>query len=79
MPISLRMPAQTEELIRKVAKEKGQTQTAVIMEAVDEKFGIKKNRRQLIRELAGWMSHDEAEELRNSLHHFEQIHDGDWE
>ena len=79
MPISLRMPSQTEELIRKVAKKKGQTQTAVIMEAVDEKFGIKKNRRQLIRELAGWMSHDEAEEIRNSSRHFERIHDGDWE
>jgi hypothetical protein len=73
------MPAQTEELIRKVAKKKGQTQTAVIMEAVDEKFGLKKNRRQLIRELAGWMSHAEAEELRNSRRHFEQIHAGDWE
>jgi hypothetical protein len=73
------MPAQTEELIRKLAKKKGQTQTAVIMEAVDEKLGLKKNRRQLIRELAGWMSHDEAEEIRNSSHHFERIHDGDWE
>jgi hypothetical protein len=79
MPISLRIPTHTEELIRKFAKKKGKTQTAIILEAVDEKLGLKKNRRQLIRDLAGWMPHDEAEELRNSLHLFDQINEGDWE
>lgn len=79
MPISLRIPTRQEELIRNYAKKMGKTQTAVILEAVDEKLGLNKNRAQLIRDLAGWMSHDEAEELRNSLLLFDQINEGDWE
>lgn len=79
MPISLRIPSHKEELIRKFAQKKGKTQTAIILEAVDEKLGLNKNRPQLIRDLAGWMPHDEAEELRNALHPFEQINEGDWE
>ena len=79
MPISLRIPTDKEELIRKYAKKRGKTQTAIILEAVDEKLGLNKNRPQLIRDLAGWMSHDEAEELRSSLLLFDQINEGDWE
>ena len=79
MAISLRIPTYKEELIRKFAKKTGKTKTAVILEAVDAKLGFSKNRKQLIRDLAGWMSHDEAEELRKSLHYFDQINEGDWE
>ncbi len=49
-----------------------------ILEAIDEKLGLVKNRGQTIRELAGWMSHEEAEELRQSLKVFDAIHEGDW-
>jgi hypothetical protein len=55
------------------------TKTAVILEAVDAKLGIHKDRKQLIRDLAGWMPHDKAKELRNSLQIFNQINEGDWE
>jgi len=79
MPLSLRMPLQQEELLKKYAKKTGKTKTAVILEAVDEKLGIKKNRPQLIRDLAGWMSHDNVEELRRSMQVFNKIHEGDWE
>jgi len=78
MAISLRIPTQKEELIRKFAKKTGKTKTAVILEAVDAKLGINKDRKQLIRNLAGWMPHDEAKELRNSLKVFNQINKGDW-
>jgi hypothetical protein len=49
------------------------------MEAVDEKIGTKKDRKTLIRDLAGWMSPEEAADLREAVHVFEQIHSGDWE
>jgi len=49
------------------------------LEAVDAKLGIHKDRKQLIRDLAGWMPHDKAKELRNSLQIFNQINEGDWE
>ncbi|NOQ45711.1 MAG: hypothetical protein GQ559_03415 [Desulfobulbaceae bacterium] len=79
MPLSLRIPPQKEKLLRSYAQKKGKTKTAVILEAVDEKLGIQKNRHQLIRNLAGWMPHNEAEELRQSLQIFDKINEGDWE
>jgi len=79
MPISLRLPEQEEKLINKMAKKTGKTKTAVILEAVAEKLGTCKNKKQLIRDLSGWMSHDEAEKLRNHLQHFDQMVVGDWE
>jgi hypothetical protein len=33
----------------------------------------------MIREFAGWLSHEEAEELRKSLEVFNQIHEEDWD
>ncbi len=79
MPISLRLPEQEEKLINKIAKKTGRTKTAVILEAVAEKLGTCKNKKQLIRDLSGWLSHDEAEQLKSSLRHFDQIAEGDWE
>jgi predicted transcriptional regulator len=79
MPISLRIPPEKEKLIQKAAKKSGSTKTAVILEAVDEKLGLTKTREQLIRELAGWLTHEEAAELRKSVEVFSQINQGDWE
>jgi len=79
MAISLRVSAHQDELIKKIAEKTGKTKTAVILEAVEAKLGIGKDRKQLIRELAGWMPHDEAEELRSALAHFDRINEGDWE
>ena len=78
MPLSLRIPPQKEILLRKYAKKKGKTKTAVILEAIDEKLGTKKDRSKLIKDLSGWMSHEETEELRSSLQVFDQINEGDW-
>jgi len=79
MPVSLRIPPDKEEMIRRAAAKSGKSKTSFILEAIDEKLGIAKNRQQLIRELAGWMSHEEAEELRSSLKVFDEIHEGDWD
>ncbi len=79
MPISLRIPPEKEKMIKKFAKKAGITKTAVILSAVDEKLGLTKNREQTIRELAGWLSHEEASELREAIDVFSQIHKGDWE
>lgn len=78
MPLSLRISSDKEELIQKASGKAGKTKTAFIMEAIDEKLGLSKNREQLIRELAGWMSHKEAEELREAISTFDEINDGDW-
>ena len=56
----------------------GTTKTALILKAVDEKLGLTKTREQTIRELAGWLSHEEADELRKSVDAFNQIGEGDW-
>ncbi|MEE8430570.1 MAG: DUF1778 domain-containing protein [Candidatus Desulfatibia sp.] len=79
MPLSLRMPPQKEEMIKKAAKRAGKTKSAYILEAVDEKLGLVKNREQMIREFAGWLSHDEAEELRKATEVFNQVNEGDWD
>ncbi len=79
MPISLRMPAEKEKRIKRVAAKSGKTKTAFILEAVDEKLGLRKGREQLVRELAGWMSREEAKDLRKAVAPSRQIHPGDWE
>lgn len=79
MPVSLRIPPEKEEKIRKAAAKAGKTKTGFILEAVDEKLGLTKNREQTVRELAGWMTHEEADELRASLRVFNQIHEEDWD
>ena len=79
MPISIRIPPEKEKIIQRFAKKAGTTKTAVIISAVDEKLGLTKTREQSIRELAGWLSHEEANELRETLAVFDQIQEGDWE
>ncbi len=79
MPISLRIPEEKEEMIRKAAAKAGKTETAYILEAVDEKLGLSKSRAQTIRELAGWLSHEEAEELRKSVEVFSRVDEEDWD
>jgi uncharacterized protein (DUF1778 family) len=79
MPINLRIPPEKEKMIQKVAKKTGTTKTAVILNAVDEKLGLTKTREQTIRELAVWLTAEEADELRKSVDIFSQIHEGDWE
>lgn len=78
MPVSLRVPQEKVELIKRAAAKAGLSKTAYILQAIDEKLGIASNREQTIREMAGWLSHGEAEELRQATKDFEEIHEGDW-
>jgi predicted transcriptional regulator len=78
MPISFRIPPDKEKKIQKIAQKVGTTKTALILNAIDEKLGLTKTREQTIRELAGWLSHEEADELRRSVDVFNQIGEGDW-
>ena len=52
MPLSLRIPSEKNEMIKKAAAKTGKTKSAYILEAVDEKLGLIKDREQMIRELA---------------------------
>jgi predicted transcriptional regulator len=79
MPISLRLPENEEKLIKRMAEKTGRTKTAVILEAISEKLGVHVSRKQLIKDLSGWMSHDDAAQLRIHLQHCDQVSEGDWE
>lgn len=78
MPISIRISPQKEELIKKAAEKAGKTKTGFILAAVDEKLQLSESREQTIRKSAGWLSADEAHELRRDLGTFEEVHEGDW-
>jgi hypothetical protein len=54
-------------MIMIASKKAGKTKSAYIVEAIDEKLGLAKNREKTIRQLAGWLTHGEAAELRTSL------------
>ena len=78
MPLSLRIPAEKEKKIKKAAAKAGKTKTAYILEAVYEKLGLAKSREQLIREMAGWLTREEAEELRKSVEILGKVDEEDW-
>jgi uncharacterized protein (DUF1778 family) len=78
MFFSLRISAYKEKLIQSAVKKSGKSITDFINEAIDEKLGLGKNREQLIREMAGYLSHEEAEELREAINQFNEINEGDW-
>ncbi len=78
MPLSLRIPPDKEKLIEKASKRAGKTKSAFIIEAIDEKLGVVENHEQKIRKLSGWLSHEAAEELRESMVVFSKINEGDW-
>ena len=79
MPLSLRIPSKKDEMIRKAAAKMKKTKTAFILEAVDEKLGLVRAQEQIIRELAGWLSHKEAQELRKAVEVFHKVNEGDWD
>jgi hypothetical protein len=78
MPLSLRIPPDTEKMIKKVVSKTGKTKTGYILEAIHEKLGLIKPREELIREMAGWLSPQEAEELRKSVELFGRVDEADW-
>ena len=78
MPISLRIPADKQKMINKAASKAKKTKTAYILEAVYEKLGVTKTREQMIREMSGWLSHEEAQELRKALETFGKVNEEDW-
>jgi hypothetical protein len=78
MPLSLRIPFEKDEMIKKAAAKSKKTKTTFILEAVDEKMGLVKGREQIVRELSGWLSHEEAEELRKAVEIFDKVEEEDW-
>ena len=78
MPISLRIPESTQKLIRKAASKAGKTKTALILEAVHEKLGVVKPRKDLVRDTAGWLNKEDAQELRDSVEIFGEIDEKEW-
>jgi len=62
-----------------MAEKEGKTKSAIILEAVDEKLGLIENREHVIRELAGWLTRDEALELREATEVFNRVDEGDWD
>jgi ribosome-binding protein aMBF1 (putative translation factor) len=67
-----------DKMIRKSGTKSKKTKTAYTLDAVDEKLGLVKDREQVVRELAGWLSHEEAQELRKAVETFNKVEEGDW-
>jgi len=78
MPLSLRITFEKYEMNKKAAAKSKKTKTTFILEAVDEKMGLVKGREQIVRELSGWLSHEEAEELRKAVEIFDKVEEEDW-
>ena len=78
MQISLRIPPETNAKLQIIAAKSGKTKTALILDAVKEKYHMKKKRTELVRELAGWMTPEECAELRDAITDFNVIDDRDW-
>jgi len=60
-------------MIKKCVPKGKKRKTVNILDAVDEKLGPIKNREQAVRELAGWLSHEEAQELREAVEVFGKV------
>ena len=78
MPLSLRMPPEKEAIIQKAAKKAGKSKSAYILDALDEKLGLAKSREQVIRELAGWLPHEEADRMRRVSEGLREVDERDW-
>jgi uncharacterized protein (DUF1778 family) len=78
MPLSLRISPEKQAIIDRAARKAGKSKSAYIIEAVDEKLGLVKGREQMIRELAGWLSHEEAEEMRRATEALRVVDERDW-
>ena len=78
MPLSLRIPPEKEAIIQKAATKAGKSKSAYIIDAVDEKLGLVKGREQTIRELAGWLSHEEADMIRRASESQREVDERDW-
>ena len=78
MPMSLRLPTKILSMIEKAATKEKKSKTAFVIEAIDEKLGLVKNRESALRDFAGWLSSKEADELRLATSVFETIQEGDW-
>ena len=78
MPLSLRIPGEKKRMIERAASRAGKTKTAFILEAVYEKLGLTKTREQMIREMSGWLSREEAKQLRENLEVFGKVDEEDW-
>jgi uncharacterized protein (DUF1778 family) len=78
MPMSLRLPGKKVNMIEKAATKERKSKTAFVIEAIDEKLGLIKNRENALRNFSGWLSGSEAEELRRATSVFETIGEGDW-
>jgi hypothetical protein len=73
MPMSLRLPTKILSMIEKAAIKEKKSKTAFVIEAIDEKLGLVKNRESALRDFAGWLTGKEAEELRVATSVFETI------
>jgi predicted transcriptional regulator len=79
MQVSLRVPPETIARLNALAKKTGKSKTALILEALHEKYGLTKNHSQMVHDLAGWMSQAECNELRNAIAAFDAVDESDWQ
>lgn len=79
MQVSLRVPPETSERLESLAEKTGKTKTALILEALKEKYELVPDHAQLVRDLAGWMPAEECDALRTAVAEFDAVDDEDWQ
>lgn len=77
MQVSVRVPPETSAQLESLAEKTGKTKTALIREALNERYELVKDRSQLVRDLAGWMPTEECDALRNAVAEFDAVDDED--
>ena len=77
MQISMRVSEKTGNRLNSLAKKTGKTKSALIVEALNEKYCPDTDRAQLIRDLSGWMPKTECNELREAVTEFSIFDDKD--
>lgn len=78
MHMSVRVPPETGACLEAISKKTGKTKSALIIEAINEKYRLQKDRSELIRNLAGWMKREESRTLRRALECCDTVDDVDW-
>jgi len=79
MQVSLRVPPKTGDRLKSLEAKTGKTKTALILEALEEKYELKNDHSQIVRNLSGWMPKAECQALRETVAEFNTINEEDWQ
>jgi len=66
-------------MVEKTPIQSGKEKIALSPKDIDVKKSLPKSREKIVREMAGWLTPEEAEELRRATKVFNRVDEGDWD